>query len=136
MMKRIAFLLMVFCCFQKAQSQTESAVKGDEVNEIYNSAGVDIKPEFPGGYENFYKYIGSTFKVPNVPRLSGKILVSFVIEKDGSVTDIRVLRDIGYGTNEEAIRVLKNSPKWIPAEQNGKKVRCSFMLPINIDTTK
>lgn len=135
-MKRIAFLLMIFCSFQKVQSQTASVVKGDDVNEIYNSAGVDIKPEFPGGYEKFYKYIGSTFKAPNVPGLSGKILVSFVIEKDGSVTDIRVLRDIGYGTNEEAIRVLKNSPKWIPAEQNGKKVRCSFMLPINIDTTK
>lgn len=135
-MQRIVFLLMVFCSFQNAQSQTESATKGDKSNDIYNSAGVDVKPEFPGGYEKFYKYIANNFKVPNVPGLSGKILVSFVIEKDGSVTDVRVLRDIGYGTKEEAYRVLENSPAWIPAEQNGKKVRCSFQIPIAIATTK
>ena len=52
--------------------------------------------------------------------------VTFVVEKDGSLTDIKVIRDIGYGTGKEAIRVLKKCPKWTPGEQNGKKVRCTL----------
>ena len=56
------------------------------------------------------------------------------MEKDGSLTDIKVVRDIGYGTGKEAERVLRKSPRWTPAEQNGKKVRCSYMIPIKIET--
>ncbi|HTG67178.1 MAG TPA: energy transducer TonB, partial [Flavobacterium sp.] len=58
--------------------------------------------------------------------------VSFVVEKDGSLTDIKVLRDIGYGTGKEAIRVLQKSPKWNPGIQNGKPVRVQYSLPITI----
>ena len=62
------------------------------------------------------------------------MIVTFVIEKDGSLTDIKVIRDIGYGTGEEAIRVLKECKKWIPAEQNGQKVRVQYTLPISIQS--
>ena len=60
--------------------------------------------------------------------------IYFVVEKDGSITDIKVLKDLGHGTGEEAIRILKKCPKWSPAEQKGKKVRCSFMLPLRIQS--
>lgn len=105
-----------------------------EDNNIYNTAGVEKRPEFPGGLQEFYNFIGVNFKVPNVKGLTGKVFVTFIIEKDGSLTDIKVIREIGYGTGEEAIRVLKLSPKWSPAEQNGKKVRVQYALPISIKT--
>ena len=106
----------------------------DDDNNIYNTAGVESKPEFQGGLKAFYEYVGKNFKVPDVKGLAGKIFVTFVIEKDGSITDVKVLRDIGHGTGEEAVRVLTQSPKWIPAQQNGKKVRVLFSLPITIQS--
>ena len=92
----------------------------EEDNNIYNTAGIEVKPEFPGGMAKFYSYIQKNYQAPEEEGLNGKVFVSFVVEKDGSLTDIKVIRDIGYGTGKEAIRVLKNCPKWNPGEQNGK----------------
>ncbi|WP_333876963.1 energy transducer TonB [Flavobacterium sp.] len=107
---------------------------GAEDNNIYNTAGIEKKPDFPGGLQEFYNYVGKNFKVPNVKDLKGKIFATFVVEKDGSITDVKVIRDMGYGTKEEAIRVLTQSPKWIPGEQSGKKVRVIYSLPISIQS--
>ena len=108
----------------------------EEDNSIYNTAGIEVKPDFPGGIEKFYKYVGKNYQVPEEEGLKGKVFVSFVVEKDGSLTDIKVIRDIGYGTGKEAIRVLKQCPKWNPGEQNGKKVRVLYSLPINIQSAE
>jgi protein TonB len=107
----------------------------EEDNNIYNTAGIEVKPEFPGGMAKFYSYIQKNYQTPEEEGLNGKVFVSFVVEKDGSLTDIKVIRDIGYGTGKEAIRVLKSCPKWNPGEQNGKKVRVLYSLPINITTS-
>lgn len=104
----------------------------EDPNILYNSAGIEVKPDFPGGIGKFYTFVGSNFNVPEEEGLKGKIFVQFVVEKDGSLTDIKVLRDIGFGTGAEAIRVLKKCPKWAPGEQNGKKVRCTYQLPISV----
>ena len=101
-------------------------------NQLYNSAGIEVKPDYPGGMGNFGKFISNNFNVPEEEGLKGKVIVQFVVERDGSLTDIKVLRDIGFGTGAEAIRVLKKMPKWNAGEQNGKKVRCTFQLPISI----
>jgi protein TonB len=106
----------------------------EEDNGIYNTAGIQVQPEFPGGMEKFYKFVGKNFQVPEEEGLKGKVFVTFVVEKDGSLTDIKVIRDIGYGTGKEAIRVLKSCPKWNPGEQNGKKVRVQYSLPITIQS--
>lgn len=111
-----------------------SVVEDD--NTIYNTAGIEVKPDFPGGLEKFYKFIGKNFQVPEEEGLKGKIFVTFVVEKDGSLTDIKVIRDIGYGTGKEAIRVLKSCPRWNPGEQNGKKVRVLYSLPISIQSAE
>lgn len=108
----------------------------EEDNNIYNTAGIEVKPDFPGGIEKFYKYVGKNYQVPEEEGLKGKVFVSFVVEKDGSLTDIKVIRDIGYGTGKEAIRVLKSCPRWNPGEQNGKKVRVLYSLPINIQSAE
>ena len=108
----------------------------EEDNNIYNTAGIEVKPDFPGGLDKFYKFIGKNFQVPEEDGLKGKVFVTFVVEKDGSLTDIKVLRDIGYGTGKEAIRVLKSCPRWNPGEQNGKKVRVLYSLPISIQSAE
>lgn len=134
-MKKIIFLFFFLASFQNAESQTDStATASKEDNTVYNSGGLEIKPEFKGGLNKFYEYIAKNYRTPDAPGLNGQLLVSFVVEKDGSIDDIKVIKDLGYGTGEEAIRLLKNCPKWTPAEQQGKKVRCAFMLPLRIQS--
>lgn len=95
---------------------------------------VEKKPTFQGGLQKFYEFIGQNFKVPNVKNLEGQVMTQFIVETDGSLSEIKVLKDIGHGTGDEAIRVLKSSPKWNPGEQDGKPVRVLYSLPISIKT--
>ncbi len=108
----------------------------EEDNTVYNTAGIEVKPDFPGGMEKFYKFVGNNYQTPEEEGLKGKVYVTFVVEKDGSLTDIKVIRDIGFGTGKEAIRVLNKCPKWTPGEQNGKKVRVLYSLPITIQSAE
>ena len=108
----------------------------EEDNTVYNTAGIEVKPDFPGGMEKFNAFVAKNYQAPEEEGLKGKVYVTFVVEKDGSLTDIKVLRDIGYGTGAEAIRVLKKCPKWTPGEQNGKKVRVLYSLPITIQSAE
>lgn len=100
----------------------------------YVEATLDVRPAFPGGIDNFYKYVAKNFKTPEMDTEKAvKVYVSFVIEKDGSMTDIRVPRNPGYGLDKEAIRVLKSlKTKWSPGMIKGKPVRTAYSLPINI----
>lgn len=95
---------------------------------------LDMQPEFPGGMKKFYDYVGDNFErqeIDNVESIT--VHVSFVIEKDGSMTDIRVLRNPGYGMDKEAIRVLKSlKTKWKPGVLNGQNVRTQYTLPITV----
>jgi len=104
-------------------------------DHIYNTVGLEKKPDFPGGMMAFYEFITKNYRMPKTKGLTGSVYVAFVVEKDGSVSDIKVIRDIGHGTGEEAVRVLLKCPKWIPGEQNGKTVRVLYSLPIKLNTT-
>ena len=95
---------------------------------------IEVQPSFNGGIPAFYKFISSNFRVPEEEGLNGKIIVSFVVGIDGTLTDIRVLKALGFGTADEIVRVLKLSPKWIPAMQDGKPIPCTFVLPVVINT--
>ena len=108
----------------------------EEDNTVYNTAGIEVKPDFPGGMGEFNKFVARNYQAPEEEGLKGKVYVTFVVEKDGSLTDIKILRDIGYGTGKEAVRVLNKCPRWTPGEQNGKKVRCTFSLPISIQSAE
>ena len=110
---------------------SDQKVTEEDPNKIFTS--VEQQPVFPGGLEAFYKYLQKNVKYPAVARennTQGRVIVNFVCEKDGSLTDIKVVRGIGDGCDEEAIRVLKASPKWSPGIQNGRPVRCSYTVPI------
>jgi hypothetical protein len=93
---------------------------------------VENKPIFPGGNNEFMKYVGKNFRAPEVEDLSGFVKVTFVIETNGTISEIKVLEDVGHGSADEIKRVLKASPIWTPGDQAGKPVRVIFTLPIKI----
>ncbi len=95
---------------------------------------IDKMPAFPGGEEGVMDFIGTNIRYPKYAQdhgISGRVLVRFVVETDGSITNVEVLQGIGGGCDEEAVRVVKMMPKWFPAEKDGEKVRVMFTLPIN-----
>ncbi|MFA7609737.1 MAG: energy transducer TonB, partial [Bacteroidales bacterium] len=95
---------------------------------------VEEYPEFPGGEKALYEYIKNNIRYPEVARTSGitgTVYVQFVVEKDGSISDVKVLRGIGGGCDEEAVRVVKSMPKWKPGKQRGQPVRVYYTLPID-----
>lgn len=103
----------------------------EEAEEVF--VIVEQKPTPKGGMAAFYEYVGKEFEYPRQARelnIEGKVFVQFVIEKDGSISGTQVVRGIGAGCDEEAIRVVKNSPKWMPGKQRGKPVRVRMVLPI------
>jgi hypothetical protein len=69
-------------------------------------------------------------------KIDGKVLTSFSIEKDGTLSDFKIEKELGFGLGDEAIRVLKLSPKWIPASKDGEAVKVSYSLPISIQSEK
>lgn len=106
----------------------------EETNAIVSFAAVEVLPKFPGGEAAFGAYLSKTIRYPPVAKennTQGRVIVSFVVEKNGRLTDIKVVRDIGGGCGEEAIRVLSKSPAWSPGIQNGKPVRVAYTMPIN-----
>ncbi len=119
----------------KPTGELNKGVEPVEDTGVYDSQGLAVKPTYPGGMEAFYKYVGSNFRVPEIENMKSiKVYVYFVIEKDGSMSGIKALRDPGHGLGKEAERVLKSMKKrWDPGIQNGKPVRASFSLPITVN---
>lgn len=94
----------------------------------------DIMPNYPGGEAALYQFLSSQIRYPADAlehKIEGKVFVRFVINPDGSITKVNVLRGIGYGCDEEAIRVVKMMPKWMPGEENGQKVPVYSSLAVN-----
>jgi protein TonB len=116
---------IINCCPDQA------AVIGED--HIYNLSGIEVKPQFPGGLKKLYRFIEDNYKTPAVVGVKGKLYMTFIVEKDGSLSNIKSLRDLKHGSSEEAIRVLKTAPKWIPGQQNGKKVRVHYSIPITVN---
>lgn len=114
-----------------ANGTLEAGTSVDSGNEYLISA--EEMPEFPGGMTAWAKYLNKNLQYPAIAReneIQGRVTVSFVVEKNGEITNIKVLRGIGAGCDEEAIRVIKKSPLWKPGKQNGKTVRVSYVIPI------
>jgi protein TonB len=109
----------------------EEPVEEEETDEIFQI--VENPATFRGGIGAFYKYVQKNMKYPSQAQrmgLEGKVFVEFVVGKDGRITDVKVLRGIGAGCDEEAIKVLKNSPAWTAGRQRGRPVRQRMVLPI------
>ncbi len=123
----------------------EGNMTGNTSGELYGGVSnsdalfeqVEVMPEPPGGMSAFVQWVGKSYNYPDAALqqgIKGSVLVSFVVERDGSLTDLKIVRDLRYGTGEEALRVLRKAKKWSPGIQNGRKVRVSYTLPITLST--
>jgi periplasmic protein TonB len=133
-MKKNIFLFLFFITtFIYSQEQTPTVVDDysvDSDSNVYDIKVIDKYPEFPGGVNALYKFVAVNYKMPIANKLSGRVIVNFIVDVDGSITDVRVIKDIGNGTGEEAVRVLNTSPKWSPGIYKEKPVRVRYTLPI------
>lgn len=111
---------------------TDIKIKKVDNDSIYQI--VEQMPEFPGGIDKLATYISENIKYPEAAKekgVSGRVFISFVIEKDGAVSNVEVARGIGKECDDEAVRVVKAMPKWKPGLMKGKPVRVNYMLPVN-----
>lgn len=109
----------------------EEAPPEEEVDEIFTI--VEDQPVPNGGMSAFYKYVGDKLKYPAQARrmgIEGKVFVQFVVDKDGTLTEVKAVKGIGAGCDEEAVRVIKGAPKWKPGKQRGRSVKVRMILPI------
>lgn len=115
--------------------------KNGELDKVSNNPSdptvtyseVEIYPDFPGGLDGRLNYLIHSMKYPQEARendIQGTVLVGFVVEIDGSLTHVKVIEGIGGGCDEECVRVVKDMPKWIPGQFQGKSVRVQFVLPV------
>lgn len=108
-------------------------------NTVYDANGVDKYPEFEGGMAAWVKFIRRNLNYPSMAQereVQGKVFISFVVEIDGSITDVTLIKGIGSGCDEEAMRVIRKSPKWQPGQQQNKKVRVRYTMPLSFQLTQ
>ncbi|MCP9754820.1 energy transducer TonB [Lacihabitans sp. CCS-44] len=105
----------------------------DEPDEQKVFISVEQQPQFPNGEKEMYKFLSQNINYPATAvraNVSGKVYLKFVVEKDGSIANIEIVKGIGFGCDEEAIKVIKSMPNWSPGKQNGKAVRVYFNMPV------
>ncbi|GAB3757433.1 energy transducer TonB [Spirosoma pomorum] len=113
----------------RVEVAVEAAPKEEQVFTV-----VEQQPEFNGGMAALGQYLSKNLRYPAAAQranVAGRVFVSFVVNTDGSIQDVSVLKGLGFGTDEEAIRVIKAMPKWRPGKQSGRPVRVKYNLPIN-----
>ena len=142
----VAALLMMVGCKPAANTEadttavdtSQSSSRGDgyagEAADTVTFSVVENNPEFPGGEDALYKYLAENIRYPEQAKkekVQGRVFVRFVVDKDGSVVKSEVLRGIGNGCDEEALRVVNAMPKWTPGKQRGKPVNVQYVIPVN-----
>lgn len=124
--------ILIFLIILSSSSFSQSLEKQED-NTIYNLAGIDEKPEYPEGLKQLNAYVNENYlKSGYASERKGKIYTLFVVEKDGTLSDIKILRGVDLEKSKALIQILKNSPKWKPGKQNGKLVRVLYALPLII----
>ena len=140
----VALLMMVGCQPAESPKGDTTAVTPQKEEPVYDMGPtqladgeeanvVDESPEYPGGMEALYKYLAENIHYPEQAKndqIQGRVVISFVVEKDGGISDAKVVRGIGGGCDEEALRVVNAMPKWTPGKMRGDVVRVNFHLPI------
>jgi len=128
------------CSAQKSKVANDSSTLNSQIIETDNSrdrdpfkvyTSVDRTPKFPGGTAAFDEYVKSNIKLPRKPKAgSGSVTVSFIVELDGSLRNVKVVKGLSTKCDSEAVRLIKSSPKWFPGIQNGAPVRTILSIPI------
>lgn len=115
---------------EKTTQTRKDTATDDKVYEV-----CEQMPIFEGGDAALLKYLRENLKYPDKTKdrgVQGRLVIGFIVEKDGSLTDVKVLRPVDIDLDAEALRVIKGMPKWIPGRQNGKRVRVRYLLPVHI----
>ena len=124
-LKVALMMLVLLFSFMTSTAQTKKS------NMAYDV--VEVMPQYPGGQIAMMKYIMENMKYPKQAMkegIQGRVTVSFIVEKDGRVSNVRLLHSVQSALDKEAIRVVKSMPKWTPGKHNGKPVRVRFNLPV------
>ncbi len=125
------FFLLFFLLFHILSAQTDPPkLAEDKTFELFD---LEKEPRFPGGEAAMMQYLGENIQYPALARengIQGTVVLTFVIDKVGNVTDVRVVKDIGGGCGKESVRVVEAMPKWTPGEANGKPVKVRYTLPL------
>ena len=125
----IMALMALFGLTTVSAQKTVVAKKNQQVFDV-----VEKMPEYPGGQAALFEYLNGNVKYPadaKKQKIEGRVLVTFVVNTDGSITDIEVVKKAFPSLDAEAVRVISGMPKWIPGEQKGKKVRVKYTVPLN-----
>jgi TonB family protein len=132
-MKKIyCFFILLAALTAKAQDAAETPVKKDSTAKTSSFTRVmDLKPQYPGGLKAFHEYLIKKLEPAGfVTGVHGSMIVTFVVERDGTVTDVKIKQGIEKELNLAVIKAVKDSPKWSPALQNGKPIRAQYTLPL------
>lgn len=129
-MKKTTLILLavIISLAVKAQVEDTARIRRDTI--IYS---IESQPEFPGGVVNMERYLSLKLKYPKAAidsNLQGNVLVTFIVNTDGCLTDIKVSQSLSKETDEEAVRVVSHMPKWKPGIQASRPVKCRFTLPV------
>lgn len=106
----------------------QEAAEAEQVFDV-----VEVMPQFPGGPQALFEYLSKNIKYPVVAEengVQGRVIVTFVVERDGSITDVQVVKSVDPSLDREAMRVVKSMPNWIPGKQNGAAVRVKYTVPV------
>ena len=129
MKKLILMLLMAACCLMTANAQKTVVSQTDP--KVFDT--VEQMPEYPGGMQAMIEFLQANMKYPEdaaKQKVEGRVMVQFVVETDGSVTDVHVAKQVFLSLDAEAIRVVQAMPKWTPGKDKGRVVRVKYNLPI------
>ena len=129
MKKLILMLLMASCCLVTAHAQ--KTVVSQTNQKVFDT--VEQMPEYPGGMQAMIEFLQTNMKYPEdaaKQKVEGRVMVQFVVETDGSVSDVHVAKQVFPSLDAEAIRVVQAMPKWMPGKDKGKVVRVKYNLPI------
>ena len=127
-MKKIISIIALVLCTLAVPAQNNQKSGGGKVYDV-----VEQMPQFPGGMGALMQYLSSHIKYPVVAeanRIEGRVICTFIVEKDGSITDIKVSRSVDPSLDQEAVRVIGSMPAWTPGRQNGEVCRVKFTLPV------
>jgi protein TonB len=133
MNKKVLFLILSFTLlmFGNANAMVSEVTVSNDSIYIYTQP--DQMASFPGGTQALFSFLNTNLCYPKAAyakRIQGKVLVEFVVRKDGSITDVKPVKSVHPELDKEAVRVVKSMPKWIPGKDKGKNVNVHFVLPI------
>lgn len=126
--------LLVAGCESQVSKENEAIKSGERLEAGPVLDAVEVTPEYPGGNAEMFKFLARNIKYPTKASeadVQGKVFVNFVVTSAGDIENVKILKGIGYGCDEEAARVVSKFPKWTPGKQDGKAVSVKFTVPIN-----